>query len=92
GINQVAGHDVLFPLYPNPANTNVSLSYQLPPNEIRGTLRLYSTIGQVIRSRDISSNKGTIEEDVTALLGGIYYYTLSVNGVVMATNKLAIIR
>ena len=79
-------------VYPNPANTSVTLSYQLAQNENKGILRLYNTTGQLIKTNNISSANGTIEEDVSTLPGGIYYYTLSVNGMIMATNKLAIIR
>jgi hypothetical protein len=92
GIVEHSGNIAQVNVYPNPANTNITLSYQLPQNESKGMLNLYNTMGQLISSGDITSSNGTIDEDVSALSGGIYYYTLSVNGVVMATNKLAIIR
>lgn len=92
GVNDLQTKQIQFTLFPNPTGTNVTLSYQLPLNESKGILRLYNTMGQLIKTSNISSGNGTIEEDISALPTGVYYYTLSLEGVVMATNKLAIIR
>jgi hypothetical protein len=79
-------------IYPNPANTSVTISYQLENEKSNAELKLYNAMGQLIESKNISSVSGTLTEDVTKLQGGIYYYTLTVNGLVTATNKLVIIR
>ncbi len=49
-------------------------------------------MGQLIKSTEINAGSNTIDEDISALPGGIYYYTLSVNGEIEGTNKLVIIR
>lgn len=81
-----------FKLAPNPTSNQVKLSYQLPANQNVGELLLYNTFGQLIRSEKISSANSTITQDVSILSAGVYYYTLVVNGSVMATNKLVVIK
>jgi hypothetical protein len=90
GVNEINNDVHVFNIYPNPASARVTLSYQL--NNNNAVLKLYNTMGQLLESRTINNSDGTIEDNVSALPGGVYYYTLSVDGVVEATNKLAIIR
>ncbi|HXB11791.1 MAG TPA: T9SS type A sorting domain-containing protein [Bacteroidia bacterium] len=79
-------------VYPNPASTEVSLKYRLSSGISSGMLNLYTPLGQLIRSTEVSANSGTITEDVSALAGGIYYYSLIVEGASAVVNKLVIIR
>jgi len=90
-VNTVQKQPTQFSIYPNPASSQTEIMYQLPTGENTSILKLYNEIGQLISDQNISSAKGTMNEDVSALPNGIYYYTLSVNGVVEATNKLVII-
>ena len=92
GTNAVNKHLVQFTIFPNPANTSVNISYQLANSEQSALLKLYNSIGQLIRSRSVSPSKNEIQEDVSSLPNGIYYYTFSVEGLVTATNKMVIIK
>jgi hypothetical protein len=90
GVNELNSDVKGFTIYPNPASTSITLSYQLNSNN--AILKLYNTMGQLLESKTINKNNGTIEDNVSALSGGVYYYTLSVDGVVEATSKLVVIR
>ncbi len=90
GVNNITNAPPMFIIYPNPANTSVELTFQLQNKN--SVLSLYNTMGQLVKTQTINGNEKSITEDVSALPNGIYYYTLSVEGVVQATNKLAIIR
>ncbi|HXP49268.1 MAG TPA: T9SS type A sorting domain-containing protein [Bacteroidia bacterium] len=90
GVNEINNDVHVFNIYPNPANTSATISYQL--DKTNAVLKLYNTMGQLLKSRTISNSNGTINEDVSILPGGVYYYTLLVDGVVEATQKLVIMR
>ena len=92
GINEVVLNREVITAFPNPANTGVTISYQLQSGQANGMLRLYNSMGQLQRIENINRNTGTINENISTLPGGVYYYTLSVDGIVQATNKLVIIR
>jgi len=78
-------------VYPNPASKQVTLSYELPQEQTNSTLQLYNAVGQLIESNAVKGYKGVFDKNVSALPNGIYYYTLLVNGVITATNKLVVI-
>ena len=78
-------------IYPNPANTETELSYVLPAGQSNAILKLYNEMGQLVNSNAIASYKGNVNEDVSMLPNGIYYYTISVDGLTQAVAKLIII-
>jgi hypothetical protein len=92
GINSVTPENVSFSVFPNPAGKQVTLSYELPQQQTNATLQLYNAVGQLVKTVAVKGYKGSVDNDVSALPNGIYYYTLSVDGVVEATSKLAVIR
>jgi len=83
---------IILNIYPNPANTKVTLAYQLPQGHNSALFKLYTAMGQLVKSETISSNAGQFVEDVSAVSGGVYYYTVSADGIIEATNKLVILR
>ena len=89
-VNTITNKIPSFSIYPNPANTAVALSFQLQNKN--SVLSLYNSMGQLVKTQVINSNDKSITEDVSILPNGIYYYTLSIDGVIEATNKLAIIK
>jgi hypothetical protein len=90
GINAISASVQQFTVYPNPANNEVSITYFLQGKN-KGTLQLYNALGQLVTSNNISNSMGQVNENISGLTNGIYYYTLSVNGVIAATSKLVII-
>lgn len=78
-------------IYPNPASTDVAISYQLPQGQYNSTLQLYNTIGQLITTEQITKGSGTLHQNTLGLTNGVYYYTVSANGVIKTTSKLVVI-
>jgi len=62
-------NDNAFSVYPNPAENQIS--FHLQYNQ-KGTVYLYNTLGQIILSKEISSENNSI--DIQNLSNGIYYY------------------
>lgn len=58
-------------LYPNPANTNITLESSTPLKE--GTIvEIYNTIGQVLFQQKISQETAVLELDIRSLIDGVY--------------------
>ncbi len=91
GVQEYTKNAAQISAYPNPSSNSTSLSYQLPQGQSRAVLKLYNAVGELMKTGLINSNAGTAEQDVSDLPNGIYYYTLSIGGVVEATNKLVVI-
>lgn len=66
------------PPYPNPSNTMVVLPFEVSSN-IKSTLKIFNSKGQIIKSIQIKDNTNKILLDVSGFSKGIYYY--EVNGV-----------
>jgi hypothetical protein len=92
GINKLPQQTVSVSIYPNPANTQVTLVYQLHQGQNSTLFKLFNAMGQLVENITINSNAGQLTENVSALSGGIYYYTVSADGIIEATNKLVILR
>lgn len=64
---------VLYPLYPNPFNSTVTIRYNLPvSSDLKITL--YNTLGEKLKSLELFRQKGINEERISFdnLAGGIY--------------------
>ncbi len=91
GVNTISASVQQFTVYPNPAANEVAINYLLQQGQNKGTLQLYNALGQMLTSNTISNSMGQVNENISGLSNGIYYYTLSVNGVIAATSKLVVI-
>ena len=76
-IVPIAGNSFSQPPYPNPANSTITLPYQLRQGEI-STMHIYSINGQLIESKQIDSIFDKILLNVSNYRKGIYLY--EVNG------------
>jgi hypothetical protein len=71
------GNNIFQPPYPNPANSTITLPYQLKQGEI-STMRIYNMNGQLIETKQIDSAFDKILLNVSNYRRGIYLY--EVNG------------
>ncbi len=83
--------DTRFKLYPNPNNGQMILEYTIEKNE-ETVLNIYDIAGKLISTYLINSNNKKIAINENSLDGGIYYYSISVNGKSVKSDKLVIIK
>ena len=72
------GNNIFQSPYPNPANSTITLPYQLNQGEI-STMRIYNLNGQLIESKQIGAEFDKILLNVSNYKKGLYLY--EVNGV-----------
>ena len=77
-------------VYPNPATKTVNLDYNLPLEVNSAKVKIVNLLGAVLKESDIDINANKITMDVSGLDGGIYFYTVIVNGDIYKTKKLII--
>ncbi len=81
-------------IYPNPANTSTTLEYSLPAKASGALLQVYSLDGKVVSSISLPANSGKsqIQLSTGQFAPGMYIYALIVNGKVLDSKKLAVVR
>jgi hypothetical protein len=79
---------------PNPASTSATLEYSLPSGVSAALCQVYSLDGKVVSSIALpaSSGKSQIQLATSQLAPGMYIYALIVNGKVLDSKKLAVVR
>jgi hypothetical protein len=77
-------------LAPNPANTAVSVTYQLPVGVATGQLLLRDGLGRLVRQVAVSAASRTVTVPVQGLSAGLYACSLLVEGRAVLTRKLAV--
>jgi hypothetical protein len=80
-------------VFPNPANSTCVFSYYLTQGgEV--SVKLFNLNGELVMEQqemNPSAGKNAMQVDLSSLVAGVYYYTLSANGVT-ETRKLVITR
>ncbi|MAS52244.1 MAG: hypothetical protein CMD20_03460, partial [Flavobacteriales bacterium] len=84
GLNEVLGSEIS--VYPNPANDVVNI-YLGSINAKNSTIELYSSVGQLVMSKNILSASGNQTQfETTELDGGLYFIKVLTEGKVYATS------
>lgn len=78
-------------IYPNPNNGLMTLECNLIDAE-SGKMSIYDITGKLIHTYNLSNGTKKIDIDAQFLDAGIYLYDIVVNGKVIGTNKLTIIK
>lgn len=81
-------------IYPNPANTSATIEYSLPAGAGTAICQVYSVSGQPITSVVLpaSSGKSQVQLSTSQLPAGMYICALVVNGKVLDSKSLAVVR
>ncbi len=75
--------------YPNPANTDVTITYSLK-NTAKANISITNTVGQVVASKEASATaNGKVVISTANLTNGIYFYTVEANGE-RVTNRFVV--
>lgn len=91
GPAQGPGGALALSLYPNPSRGFVTVQLRQPPGPAY-QLRLRNVIGQEIRSVALRPDLSAagLALDLTDLPGGLYFYSLVVDGKVASTKRLVL--
>ncbi|MGB3948262.1 MAG: T9SS type A sorting domain-containing protein [Bacteroidia bacterium] len=78
-------------VYPNPASNQLTITYQLEATDI-GSIEIYNLIGAKVLTQilDASANEKTI--NITSLNDGVYIYKCAINGIIVKSDKLLIMK
>ncbi len=76
-------------LYPNPSNGFMTLAYNLS-SERQGEFVIYDLLGNTIAKTNLAKGMNEKQIDLTALASGIYYYRVTVGGIVIKNDKIVI--
>jgi Secretion system C-terminal sorting domain len=81
-------------IHPNPANTSTTIDYSLPSGVGGALCQVYSLDGKVVTSISLPavSGKSQVQLTTSQLAPGMYIYALIVDGKVLSSKKLAVVR
>jgi hypothetical protein len=89
--DQPAASTKLAVIYPNPNNGTMQLDYQLSDDET-GVVKIMDVTGKLIVTYVLEKDKTNIAISEAALKNGVYFYQIIVNGEVVNSDKLVIIK
>lgn len=78
-------------VYPNPNNGRMSMDYELKEGS-KGELSIFDLQGRRIKNVELEQGKHSLEVDGSDMPSGVYLYNVSINGSIVTTNKLVIIK
>ena len=84
--------DLLSSPVPNPSSNQVKITFTLPEGASKGELTIFNTEGKMMRTYTVDNRFGFIMVDDSQFAPGMYYYNLSVNGVVSSSQKMVVIK
>lgn len=76
--------------YPNPANKEVSIDYEILENERNVKFVIYNLLGTAVQEAAIRDFSGTLKLNTSDLSEGIYFYSILINNDPTRTQKLII--
>lgn len=92
GVNEINGAIASITAFPNPAVSDVTISFVLGKSAKMVTLSVYNAIGQVAQQISRTNQKAGVNNyniNINSLSNGVYFYSINVDGIV-ATHKLVV--
>ena len=89
-VDEIAEKVVFSNAYPNPANTIVSIDYDLNSINMPAQVAVYNMLGQNVINQNIENNAGKLQFSVADLNEGIYFYSIIVGSQTVETKKLLV--
>ncbi|MEM1318805.1 MAG: tail fiber domain-containing protein [Bacteroidota bacterium] len=75
---------------PNPFNGVTTIEYNIPQDMNNADLVIYDVRGVELQRVNVAVGNGTVDFDASNLSGGIYFYSIEVNGQNVARQKMVI--
>jgi hypothetical protein len=79
----------MFKIYPNPANSIVTIEYSLL-NDEESVLQLFDITGRKVKEISLPKKSSKVELMVSNLANGVYTFKQIINGIQSKTGKLVI--
>ena len=78
---------------PNPFNESTKIPYSIPATSKKASITFFDNTGKILKSVDINQfGKGTIDLSNTGLPAGSYNYSLVVDGKIIESKKMMVVR
>ena len=87
--NQILTQSTEIKVYPNPANTQITIAYI---SEANGQFLLYNTLGEVVLKTTLSKENSKTQITITDVATGIYHYEISFVSKEKVLGKLNILK
>ncbi len=81
---------IAFESYPNPVSQNLTVNYKVNNSFSQGYILITDITGSIRERKPIALASDKIMINVEDLANGIYFYSLQVNGIIIATKKLIV--
>ncbi len=75
---------------PNPVSATATLKYDFATLPENASLKIYNTIGSLVKEIKLEGQEGKANIDLTNLSDGVYVYSLHVNDKTISTKKLIV--
>ncbi len=78
--------------YPNPMieSTEITYDFSSVKEYCTANIVIYDIMGKAVESIDLKNSKGNLQLDKNAISSGLYFYSLSVDGKRINTEKLVV--
>ncbi|MEO0898841.1 MAG: T9SS type A sorting domain-containing protein [Bacteroidota bacterium] len=77
-------------IFPNPANTHMNISYELPTNIHQGHIRIVNLIGASVANHAVTSSNDNLTISTASLPSGLYFANLIVGDQSVASKKFVV--
>lgn len=85
-VAEVSAQNVIS-AYPTPATNVINFDYNVNG---KATVVIYNMMGQEVKRNEIAGQNGTLSMNVSDLSGGVYFYSLVINGKTEKSSKIII--
>jgi hypothetical protein len=84
-------NDLNFSIYPNPAYDQVTLTYFIEPTD-EAVIEIYNLLGDKVAIQTLDADATEQTFSVALLNSGVYLYKYSINGKIIKSDKLVIVK
>ena len=92
GIKQIANNYSISNIAPNPASSDISLSYDLKNSTQSASIKIYNMLGALVKTVPLETYTNNTKIDINSLEEGIYIYSVVIGGKAIKTNRLVVSR
>jgi hypothetical protein len=76
-------------VYPNPAKDLINFNYEIKSG-MNATIRIFDLSGKKVKEFNLNASDNSVKADISSLISGVYFYTLSLNGKAVLTKRLVV--